>query len=106
MELASRLTERAFADRRRRDWEELDELTRKATARRVTKLAADDVARLPPLYRDVCADLAAAEAARYSAPLVAYLRGLTAGAHTILYGPTARQTGERRPSLRAAWLVA
>lgn len=61
--------------------------------------------RLPPIYRSVCADLAAAEAARYSAPLVEYLRGLTAAAHGVLYGPHAqRRSAEDR--LQRAWLVA
>jgi uncharacterized membrane protein SpoIIM required for sporulation len=69
-------------------------------------LAKDDVVRLPVLYRSVCADLAAAEAARYSAPLVDYLRGLTAGTHTILYGPHARTRDDGRLSLGRAWLVA
>jgi uncharacterized membrane protein SpoIIM required for sporulation len=107
MAVASALTERAFADRRRKSWEELDSLSRKSTSRGLRTLDAGDVANLPSLYRDVCADLAAAEAARYSAPLVAYLRGLTASAHTILYGPHARARGEGGElRLKHAWMVA
>ena len=107
MALASALTERAFADRRRKSWDDLDSLTRKTTRRGLRKLDAADVANLPSLYRDACADLAAAQAARYSAPLVDYLRGLTASAHTILYGPHARARSEGGEiQLQHAWLVA
>jgi uncharacterized membrane protein SpoIIM required for sporulation len=107
MAVASALTEKAFAERRRKSWEELDSLSKQTTARGLRTLDAGDVAALPSLYRDVCADLAAAQAARYSAPLVDYLRGLTASAHTILYGPHARARGEGGEiRLRDAWLVA
>lgn len=107
MAVASALTERAFAERRQKSWDDLDTLSRKSSRRGIRKLDSSDVAALPSLYRDVCADLAAAQAARYSAPLVDYLRGLTASTHTILYGPHARarsEGGEIR--LRHAWLVA
>jgi uncharacterized membrane protein SpoIIM required for sporulation len=105
--IASALTERAFADRRQRDWDDLDSLTRKATHRGLKKLEAKDIAKLSPLYRSVCADLAAAEAARCSAPLVDYLRGLTAAAHTVMYGPHARAREDGgRVSMSRGWLVA
>lgn len=116
--VASTLTEKAFADRRRREWDELGALAMKAQHRGVKKLDADEVVRMSPLYRSVCADLAAAEAARYSAPLVDFLRGLTRTAHTVMYGPHTRaltrvdEYGQSiarrasRPSLRHAWLTA
>ena len=107
MAVASALTEKAFADRRRKSWDELDALSRTTSQRGLRKLAAEDVVKLPSLYRDACADLAAAQAARYSAPLVDYLRGLTASAHTILYGPHARARGEGGEiRIQHAWLVA
>src|SRR4051794_16294535 len=106
MEVASALTERAFADRRRKSWDELDSLSRKSTRFGVKALEPDDVGQLPALYRDVCSDLAAAQAARYSAPLVDYLRGLTATAHGILYGPHAARSRDGRVAVRQAWLVA
>jgi len=87
--LASALTERAFAERRRPAWDELDALSAKATSSGIGALSPREVTALPALYRDVCADLAAAHAARYSAPLVEHLRVLTATAHTLLYGPHA-----------------
>lgn len=105
MALASTLTERAFAERRRKDWDELDAITRRATATRAKKLSPEDVSRLPPLYRNVCADLAASQAARYSAPLLDYLRGLTASAHAVLYDRDGR-TSRSRSSVKNAWLYA
>jgi uncharacterized membrane protein SpoIIM required for sporulation len=53
-------------------------------------MSPEQVVRLTPLYRDVCADLARAQAARYSGPLIDYLQGLTAAAHTVIYGAHAK----------------
>lgn len=107
MSVASTLTEKAFADRRRLEWEELDALSLKAHRKGIRKLEADEVLRMSPLYRSVCADLAAAQAARYSAPLVDYLLGLTAAAHGVMYGPHARGREDgRKGRVRRAWLVA
>jgi uncharacterized membrane protein SpoIIM required for sporulation len=90
MALVSALTEAAFAGRRQRDWDQLDALVRTAQSSGLRKLQPEQIAQLSPLYRDVCADLSRAQAARYSAPLVDYLQGLTADAHTVLYGGHAR----------------
>jgi uncharacterized membrane protein SpoIIM required for sporulation len=92
MALVSTLTEAAFAGRRQRDWDQLESLVRTAQARSLRALPPEQLAQLSPLYRDVCADLSRAEGARYSAPLVDYLQGLTAAAHGVLYG---RQVGLR-----------
>jgi uncharacterized membrane protein SpoIIM required for sporulation len=92
MALVSTLTEAAFAGRRQRDWDQLESLVRTAQTRSLRALPPELLAQLSPLYRDVCADLSRAEGARYSAPLVDYLQGLTAAAHGVLYG---RQVGLR-----------
>jgi uncharacterized membrane protein SpoIIM required for sporulation len=102
MELGSAPTEASFAARRQRDWGELDEIVRAAESRGTRRLPLDRVARLSPLYRDACADLAHARAARYSAALVDYLQGLAAGAHTVLYGGGAARPAARAPALRVA----
>jgi len=102
--LASAPTERAFAERRERDWTDLDALVRVAQTRGAKALDAAAMRRLPPLYRDACGDLSRAQAARYSAPLVDYLQALTAQAHIVLYG-----AGVVKPSDAArgpSWLVA
>jgi uncharacterized membrane protein SpoIIM required for sporulation len=101
--LVSALTERAFAGRRQRDWDQLDSLVRAAQGKGLRTLLPEQIALLSPLYRDVCADLARAEAARYSAPLVDYLQGLAAAAHAVLYGHNRGRwsvSGGRGSSLR------
>ncbi len=107
MALTSAVTEGAFTARRQGDWDRLDALARKVQARGVRQLAPGEVASVSPLYLDVCADLSRARAARYSAPLVDYLEGLTAAAHSVLYGSQARggrvAGAASRPSLRAAF---
>jgi uncharacterized membrane protein SpoIIM required for sporulation len=95
------LTERAFTERRQRDWTELEELVRKAETRGLAALQAPELARLSPLYRDLCNDLARAEAARYSADLTGFLSGLTAAAHTVFYGAHARARHTRTRLARA-----
>jgi uncharacterized membrane protein SpoIIM required for sporulation len=85
MALVSALTEQAFTARRQRDWDQLDALVRTVQARGLKHLLPDQVSQLSPLYRDVCADLSRAEAARYGASLIDYLQGLTAAAHGVLY---------------------
>jgi len=90
MALVSPLTEAAFAGRRKGDWERLDALVAAAQNRGLRALGPEGVAQLSPLYRDVCADLSRAQAARYSAPLVDYLQALTAAAHAVVYGGHAR----------------
>jgi len=88
------------------DWEELDAILRKASTTRLRKLSKHEILRLPPLYRNVCADLAASQAARYSAPLVDYLRGLAAAAHTLLYARGGSFGRLRDGTLRYGWFVA
>jgi uncharacterized membrane protein SpoIIM required for sporulation len=94
MALTSHVNEAAFTARRSQDWNELDILVRRAQDG-LNKLRFDDVARLSPLYRDLCADLAAAQAARYSAPLIDSLQSLTAAAHTVVYGVNAKSSATR-----------
>jgi uncharacterized membrane protein SpoIIM required for sporulation len=93
MALVSAVTERAFIERRERDWNALDATIRLIDVRGLKHATTDTLASLSPLYRDVCADLARATAARYSAPLVDYLTGLVAHAHTVMYGSHARSSG-------------
>ncbi|MGZ3477759.1 MAG: stage II sporulation protein M, partial [Polyangiales bacterium] len=87
-----------------------EQLVHKANVKNVKKLLPQEVARLSPLYRDVAADLSRAQAARYSAPLVEYLQGLAAAAHTVLYGRPSRamatrlaQVGRQTSSVLAAF---
>jgi uncharacterized membrane protein SpoIIM required for sporulation len=86
MERASATTEAAFVGRRQHAWDLLDSIVRTAQRRGLRRLTSDQVSQLSPLYRDVCADLSRAQAAGHGAPVLDYLQGLTAAAHTVLYG--------------------
>jgi len=97
--LTSVVNERAFAERRRSDWELLESIVARAENKGFRALLVDDAARLPALYRDVCADLARAQAARYGAPLVDELQRLVAAAHAVLYKATMRTRQARRLAL-------
>ena len=105
--MISAVTESAFAGRRRSDWDALEDLVMRAKRVGLRKLAPEDVARISPLYRDLCADLARAQAACYSAPLVDYLQALTTATHTLVYGrgtPMERRAArERAPRAFAAF---
>jgi uncharacterized membrane protein SpoIIM required for sporulation len=98
--------EDAFVARRQAEWTELDRLLARVNATGdLRTLAPQEIARLAPLYRDLCADLARAEAARYGAPLLEYLHGLTASAHGLLYAAPPRAASAFR--VRAgAWVSA
>jgi len=104
MAVMSSLTEAAFVSRRQGEWQRLDLLARAVQARGVRKVLPEELAQLSPLYRDVCADLSRADAARYSAPLIDYLQGLTAAAHAVVYGHSRGRfvTPGRGSALRAA----
>jgi len=106
----STLTESAFVARRQKEWDELDAIVRAANDRGLRRLGSRQAVQLAPLYRDVCADLARAQSARYSASLLDYLDGLAAAAHAVLYGARSRSRGpvsrrSRLPGLRLAWAV-
>jgi uncharacterized membrane protein SpoIIM required for sporulation len=98
MALTPLVPEAAFTARRLADWERLDAIVRRAQRGGVRALPAGDVALLSPSYLDACADLSRARAARYGAPLIAYLEGLCAAAHAVLYGSRSRtRLGAGRP---------
>jgi uncharacterized membrane protein SpoIIM required for sporulation len=101
--MISTVTESAFVERRQPDWNQLDELCRLAAAGGIQRFSPQQLTDLAPLYRDACADLARARAARYSAPLVDYLEALTSAAHSVVYGASTRgQRGARASAARRA----
>jgi len=94
--------ESVFVAKRQPEWDRLHAIVCEVQARGLARLAPEDLTRLAPLYRDVCADLARAQAARYGAPLLEYLQALTAAAHTVVYSPAARarwRSGRRERGL-------
>jgi uncharacterized membrane protein SpoIIM required for sporulation len=102
----STVTENAFASRRHGDWVRLEQLAHRIALKGYRGIATAEIVTIAPLYRDVCADLAAAQAARYSAPLVEYLQNLSATGHTALYGVQAREAPAGRSGLRTEGLRA
>jgi uncharacterized membrane protein SpoIIM required for sporulation len=99
--VVSALPESAFVERRQGDWNRLDDILRAARERGVRRLPHEQISGLSPLYCDICADLARAQAARYGAPLLDYLQGLTAAGHAVLYGrhlPAMWSAGDARGS--------
>ncbi len=101
MALTSRLTEGAFVSSRQGAWGELAHLSQRAADVGLRRLAPADLARLSPGYRDACADLAHARAARYSAPLVEQLELLAAQAHSTLYAARRGQAARVREAFAA-----
>jgi uncharacterized membrane protein SpoIIM required for sporulation len=104
MALTSVVNERAFAERRRADWEALEGIVVRADGKGIASLPVEDVARLPSLYRDVCADLSRAQAARYGAPLVDELQNLVAASHAVLYRAQIRSRDARGRVLLAPFV--
>jgi len=96
--------EAAFVERRQTEWGELEGLLARASQKNLASLAPEEIARVSPLYRDVCADLARAQAARYGASLLEYLHGLTASAHGLLYAAPPRTSVDLRSRIRT-WVA-
>jgi uncharacterized membrane protein SpoIIM required for sporulation len=90
------VTERSFVERRQTDWLSLEACLGPA----VMQLSPRHVATLAQLYRNACSDLARAEAAQYSAPLVTYLQELVARAHARIYDLHAREKRQRTVRLQ------
>jgi uncharacterized membrane protein SpoIIM required for sporulation len=104
--LTSHVSEPAFVRRRNPTWAELETLVQRAhSGTALRRLDEASIAKLAPLYRDVCSDLAAAQAARYSAPLVDYLQALTASAHSVVYSHAPRRRANLPFGLRPGSLA-
>ncbi len=76
-----------FVAARKADWQQLDGLLGEASA--LHELAPASISRAGALYRSVCSDLMRARSAGYDTTLLAYLDGLAARAHNMLYGARA-----------------
>ena len=109
-------TLKSYAFRREREatWRELDELVAAAERSGVKSLAADQLLRLPTLYRATLSSLSVARAISLDRNVVDYLESLSArayfcvyGARTNVFGAIARFFAERFPAaVRAAkWPV-
>lgn len=79
----------SFVARHKRDWEELEDLVRKAR-RSLRRLSFDELNRLDVLYRRATIHLAQVATRSRDQQLVGYLNGLTAAAHSLIYLPPRR----------------
>lgn len=87
-------TQDEFVAARGRDWAELEQLLTASGGMR--KLPPASISRAAALYRAVSSDLMRAQAAGYSADVIALLDGLAARAHNTLYSAPPYR-------LRAVW---
>lgn len=86
------MDETAFLDNRRKDWERLDSIVRRAvqSSAGVKRLSREEVREFGPLYRRVAADLAYSRTQGASENLAGYLNDLVAAAHALLYATDRR----------------
>lgn len=72
-------------EKRRRDWQRLEQLIEQLGSGKLRHTPGMQVAQLSELYRSVCADLAMSDQYRLSPETTDYLHGLVAKAHHTLY---------------------
>ncbi|MFM8635363.1 MAG: hypothetical protein ACKOEX_11225, partial [Planctomycetia bacterium] len=73
-----------FVARHKAEWEELEGLVR-AARKSPARLSAADRRRLDVLYRRTATCLARIDTRGDDGPLAAYLHGLVAAAHSVIY---------------------
>jgi uncharacterized membrane protein SpoIIM required for sporulation len=86
----------SFVGRYKREWDELEGLLQKAR-KSIRCLSSEDRQRLDALYRRTTVQLARATTKTRDRQLIAYLNGLTAAAHSLIYLPP------REGLFRGAW---
>lgn len=76
----------AFRKEREGTWQTLEELIRQADAHGVRALTAEQLAKLPHLYRATLSSLSVARSISLDRALTAYLENLVARAYFVVYG--------------------
>ncbi|MGD0641037.1 MAG: stage II sporulation protein M [Roseiarcus sp.] len=76
-----------FRKGREEAWIDLDALITKAEAKGVPALSADELRRLPRLYRTAVSSLSVARSIALDRNLLLYLEGLALRAYFVVYGP-------------------
>lgn len=86
-----------FIIRRKKEWEELDKLVRRASSVRnaLHRMTPEELNRLDALYRRATVDLAQVNSRTSDRELQQYLNQLVAAAHTIIYLPQREALGKR-----------
>jgi uncharacterized membrane protein SpoIIM required for sporulation len=90
-----------FRREREQTWLELEQLIKLADGKGLRKLTADQLARLPHLYRATLSSLSVARAISLDRALVAYLESLVGRAYFVVYGT--RQHVRRQLADFFAW---
>lgn len=86
-ESALRLRSAEFRKGREHSWRQLDELVSRAERQGIAALSADEVQRLPLLYRTVMSSLSVARTIVLDRNLLLYLENLALRAYLTVYGP-------------------
>ncbi|HEY7901291.1 MAG TPA: stage II sporulation protein M [Caulobacteraceae bacterium] len=95
-----------FRADREADWKALEGLLAKAEGGRAAQLSADELMRIPLLYRSVISALSVARATSLDASLVAYLESLATRAYFFVYGARSRLSERLARFFRHDWPAA
>lgn len=76
-----------FRRGREESWRELDDLVRRVESRGITSVSADELQKMPLLYRSALSSLSVARSIALDRNLLRYLEGLTLRAYLVVYGP-------------------
>jgi uncharacterized membrane protein SpoIIM required for sporulation len=80
-----------FRKAREETWRELEALVARAEKRGVLSLGAEELERLPVLYRSTLSSLSVARGIALDRNLLNYLEALSVRAYLVVYGPRVRQ---------------
>ena len=80
-----------FRKAREETWRELEALVARAEKRGVLSLGAEELERLPALYRSTLSSLSVARGIALDRNLLNYLEALSVRAYLVVYGPRVRQ---------------
>ena len=84
--MAVEMKSHQFRREREDTWKQLEYLTTKAEKKGIKSLDADEITRLPQLYRATLSSLSVARAISLDQNVLTYLEGLATRAHLVLYG--------------------
>ena len=76
-----------FRRGREESWRELDDLVQRVEKRGINSVSADELQKMPLLYRSALSSLSVARSIALDRNLLRYLEGLTLRAYLVVYGP-------------------
>jgi hypothetical protein len=76
-----------FRRGREESWRELEDLVRRVESRGIHSVSADELQKMPLLYRATLSSLSVARSIALDRNLLRYLEGLTLRAYLVVYGP-------------------